>query len=81
MISDSTEKLGSEIFFHKIEVGLSLPIDQVARMKEKIYILLGPRDGIAKRLLLTASEGFGADSFQLQTSRILVGIRLGEMGI
>ena len=59
MVAQSAEDLIAEIFSHQIEVGLALPINQVAGMHHIVYIFAGPIERIAQGFFLPTAKSNG----------------------
>ena len=74
MVADRPDVLGAEILPHQVEIRLTLPVDEVARVDQVIHVLLRPGDRVLQRLFLVTAEGGRAFLVERQLFLVLVGV-------
>ena len=64
----------AQILAHQVQVGFALPVNQVARVQNVIYMVTCPRQRVAHGLLLASAEALRARFAQLLLLLVLVWI-------
>ena len=83
VVAHRAEHRAAVVLLNEIEVRLTLPVDQVARVEHVVHVVLRPRERVAQRLLLASAERARAPLLrpELAGGVRLVRIRLGEMRV
>ena len=74
MVAQAPDVSVSEVFPDQVEVGFALPVDQVARVDDVVYVPLCPVQGVPQGFFLVPAEGLGAADVEFLLLVVLFGV-------
>lgn len=75
MVAHTSYHPVSQVFAYQVEIGFTLPVNQISRVKYIIHMIFGPCQRVSQSFLLSASKCLG--TFLAQGLFLLSLVRIG----